>query len=75
MRRRALDLGYSMNEHGFHNMVDGKKTTKLTRYFPTEKSVFDFLGMEFRGPTERQDGNAVIVETKKTKKRHQKKRT
>ena len=74
MRRRALDLGYSMNEHGFHNMVDGKKTTKLTQYFPTEKSVFDFLGMEFRGPTERQDGNAVIIENKKDEKKGTKKK-
>lgn len=73
MRRRALDLGYSMNEHGFHNMVDGKKTTKLTRYFPTEKSVFDFLGMEFRGPTERQDGNAVVIKTKQANKKSEKK--
>ena len=72
MRRRALDLGYSMNEHGFHNMVDGKKLLSLhdTSY---RKSVFDFLGMEFRGPTERQDGNAVIVKTKKTKKSTKKK--
>ena len=61
MRKRALDLGYSMNEHGLYKMVDGKKGTKLERHFPTEKSVFDFLGMVYKGPTERKDGNAVIL--------------
>jgi NAD-dependent DNA ligase len=61
MRKRALDLKYSMNEHGFHKMVGGKKGPKLDKYFPTEKSVFDFLGMVYKGPTERKDGNAVIL--------------
>ena len=36
-----------------------KKVTKLDRYFPTEESVFEFLGMVYKGPTERKDGNAV----------------
>ena len=78
MRQRALDLGYSMNEHGFHKMVNGKKTTKLDRYFPTEKSIFDFLGMVYKKPTERIDGNAVQLVSdlpkpkKKTKKRKSK---
>ena len=61
MRKRALDLGYSMNEHGLYKMVNGKKGKKLDRYFPTEKSVFDFLGMVYRKPTERKDGNAVLL--------------
>ena len=46
MRARALELGYTMNEHGFHKMVSGKKTTKLNRYFPTEESIFKFLGIK-----------------------------
>ena len=77
MRQRALNLGYSMNEHGFHKMVDGKKTTKLDRYFPTEKSVFDFLGMVYKKPTERIDGNAVelIADQPKPKKKIKKKKT
>ena len=74
MRKRALDLGYSMNEHGLYKMVNGKKGKKLDRYFPTEKSVFDFLGMVYRKPTERKDGNAVLLiqdqgETKVQKKK------
>ena len=61
MRKRALDMGYSMNEHGLYKMVNGKKGPKLERHFPTEKAVFDFMGMVYKGPTERKDGNAVIL--------------
>ena len=61
MRKRALDLGYSMNEHGLYKMVNGKKGEKLDRYFPTEESVFKFMGMVYKGPTERKDGNAVVL--------------
>ena len=31
MRQRALDLGYTLNEHGFHHMVNGKKGKALKR--------------------------------------------
>ena len=61
MRKRALDLGYSMNEHGFHRMVKGKKAQKLERQFNSEEDVFNFLGMVYKGPTERIDGNAVVL--------------
>ena len=67
MRKRALDLGYTMNEHSFHKIVNGKKATKVTTYFPTEKSIFDFLGMEYKEPTERIDGNAVVLKKEKPK--------
>ena len=74
MRQRALDLGYSMNEHGFTKMVDGKKTTKLDKHFPDEQSIFKFLNMRYKKPTERLDGNAVeIIQTKKTNKKLDKK--
>lgn len=58
MRKRALDLGYSMNEHGIYKMVNKKKGPRLEQYFPTERSVFEFLGIEFREPHERRDGNS-----------------
>ena len=72
MRQRALDLGYSMNEHGFTKMVDGKKTTKLNKYFPDEQSIFKFLGMQYKDPTERIDGNSVELIPTKAKKRTKK---
>ena len=61
MRQRALDLGYSMNEHGFHKMKGKKKAEKLNMFFPTEKSIFEFLGMVYKTPKERIDGRAVVL--------------
>ncbi len=60
-RQRALDLGYSLNEHGLYHMVSGKKGAKLEGNFPTEKSIFDFLGMEYREPKDRKDGRSVAL--------------
>ena len=76
MRARALELGYTMNEHGFHKMVSGKKATKINRYFPTEESIFKFLGIVYKKPTERIDGNAVVLveNLSKTKKKSLKKK-
>jgi DNA ligase (NAD+) len=61
MRKRALDVGYSMNEHGLYKMVNGKKGEKLDRYFPNERSVFKFLGMVYKSPSDRKDGNSVML--------------
>lgn len=67
MRGRALKKGYSMNEHCFHIMVNGQKKSKLKKYFPDEKSIFNFLDMEYKEPWERQTTNAVVI-VKKNKK-------
>ena len=49
MRHHALTRGYSMNEHGLYHMVQKKKTTKLTTpTFPDERSIFDFLQLEYK---------------------------
>ena len=63
MRQRALDLGYTLNEHGFHHMVNGKKGAPLETpaLFRTEKDIFDFLNMEYKAPEERIDGNSVVI--------------
>ena len=61
MRQRALDMGYSMNEHGMYKMVSGKKGAKLDMIFNTEKDIFNFLQMEYKTPVERKDGNAVVI--------------
>ena len=61
MRQRALDMGYSMNEHGMYKMVSGKKGAKLDMIFNTEKDIFKFLQMEYKTPVERKDGNAVVI--------------
>ena len=46
MRQRALDLGYTLNEHGLSKMESGKKGENVNIYFPTEQSIFEFLGMK-----------------------------
>ena len=64
-RQRALDMGYTLNEHGFHEMKNGRKGAKVEGDFPTEKSIFDFLGMEYKEPTERKDGRSVVLKAAK----------
>ena len=65
MRKRALDLGYSMNEHGLYKMEKVgkslKKGKKLEKYFPEEIDVFNFLGMEFKSPQDRINGTSVVL--------------
>ena len=63
MRHIALEKGYTMNEHGINNMEGKKKGDKVSHRFKTEKDIFDFLGLEYKAPTERIDGRAVIVKS------------
>jgi DNA ligase (NAD+) len=54
MRQKALDQGYTLNEHGIcHLTSDKKKGDLVSKPFPTEKSIFDFLGMQYKTPLER----------------------
>ena len=59
MRQRALNMGYTLNEHGISIMKKGVKGEKISAIFPNEKSIFDFLNMEYKSPMERIDGRAV----------------
>lgn len=60
MRSRALDYGLSMNEHGF-TVVDPKKMKKpLPKLFPTEKSIFNYLDLEYKEPPERIDFKSIV---------------
>ena len=63
MRHIALEKGYTMNEHGINNMEGKKKGDKVSHRFKTEEDIFDFLGLEYKAPTERTDGRAVIVKS------------
>ena len=58
-RQRALDLGYTLNEHGMHEMNKGNKGAKVEGDFPDEQSIFKFLGMKYKQPNERRDGRSV----------------
>jgi len=59
MRQRALDLGYSLNEHGLSKMDSGKKGEKVNIEFPTEESIFTFLGMKYKEPKQREGYKSV----------------
>ena len=60
MRQKALDLGYTLNEHAIcHLTTDKKKGDPVLQHFPTEKSIFDFLGMPYRTPLERSNMDGV----------------
>ena len=63
-RQRALDLGYTLNEHGMHEMKNGNKGAKVEGDFPDEQSIFKFLGMKYKAPNERRDGRSVQLEEK-----------
>ena len=60
MRHIALENGYTMNEHGINKMEGKKKGDKVEHHFTSEKDIFDFLGLEYKAPTERIDGRAII---------------
>ena len=60
MRQRALDMNYTLNEHGFHTMIKGKKGKAIDNEFKTEKDIFDFLNLEYKHPEERTNGSAVL---------------
>ena len=67
MRARALELGYTLNEHEMSKMEPktkgekSKKGEKVGHIFKDEKDIFDFLGLAYKTPQERADGRAVIV--------------
>lgn len=67
MRQQALNMGYSMNEHGLYKM-DTKGETKgkkIDILLNNEKDIFDFLQLEYKEPNERKDGTSVVVIEKK----------
>lgn len=59
MRQRALNMGYSLNEHGFYKMEDKKKGAKIDKAFNSEEEIFDFLNMKYKTPEQRIDGRSV----------------
>ena len=61
MRHRALELGFTMNEHGLYKMEAKKKGDKVDHKFHSEKDIFDYLNMEYKEPQDRIDGRAVVI--------------
>jgi DNA ligase (NAD+) len=65
MRHVALEKGFTMNEHGIYKMEAKKKAEKVKHNFNSEEDIFNFLGLEYKLPTERKDGRAVVVKINK----------
>jgi DNA ligase (NAD+) len=61
MRQHATHKGYTLNEHGIYLLVDKVKGKKVEKKFPNEKSIFDFLGLNYREPNQRKDGRYFDV--------------
>jgi DNA ligase (NAD+) len=57
MRRHALNMGLTMNEHGIC-FVETKN--KVAETFNNERDIFKYLSMEYKEPWERIDGRSVI---------------
>jgi NAD-dependent DNA ligase len=72
MRGHSLTLGYSLNEHGLYKMnkVEKKsvKGEKISHVFLDERSIFDFLNMEYKSPEQRIDGRSVVIKGKEKSK-------
>ena len=63
MRQYALNKGYTFNEHGIYHVENKQKGEKVAKDFNTEKDIFDFLGLQYKTPLERQDGRSVVPYT------------
>ena len=62
MRQRALDMGYTLNEHGICYYNNGIKGKKVEKEFAEEKNIFEFLNMKYKRPCERIDYTSVESE-------------
>jgi len=66
MRQRALNLGYTFNEHGMYHITNKVKGKKVENNFHTEKDIFDYLNLEYKKPEDRKDGRAIIIKKEPT---------
>jgi len=61
MRHKALKKGFTFNEHGMYKLDEKNKKGQHVSYdFSDEKSIFDFLQLEYKEPWERIDGRSVL---------------
>ena len=61
MRQRAVDLGFTMNEHGLYHYNNKVKGKKIQGKFETEQDIFKYLGMVYIPPTERKGPIKLIT--------------
>lgn len=66
MRGHALKMGVSLNEHGLSKKEFGKKKEEMISHsFKSENDIFEYLNLEYKGPTERINGLAVVTQNSK----------
>lgn len=53
MRRHALSLGYTMNEHGITSLNNSNNNILMNTQFNKEEDIFKFLGLDYKQPNER----------------------
>ena len=61
VRQKALNQKLTLNEHGLSHMNKGVKGDKLEQEFLDEKSILNFLGIEYKNPEERIDARSVVM--------------
>lgn len=60
MRLKALEKGYTLNEHGISLKENGVKGELISDVsFKDERSIFDFFEIKYKFPQERIDGTSV----------------
>lgn len=57
-RQHALSKGYTLNEHALKPLTTN---VRLPPYFATENDIFRFLGLRYIEPSQRVDGNQIIL--------------
>jgi len=60
MRHHALSKGVTLNEHGLYKMENKKKGDKIVGEFLSEQDIFSYLGLEYKTPEQRKNGNAIV---------------
>lgn len=60
VRQHALNIGYTLNEHALSYITKGIKGNKVDKHFPDEKSILNFLGLEYVEPEKRIDYNSIV---------------
>jgi len=60
MRQKAVEQGYTLNEHGISLMENKIKGNKVDQPFENEQAIFAFLKLAYKTPVERVDGRAVL---------------
>jgi DNA polymerase/3'-5' exonuclease PolX len=63
MRKIAIEQGYRLNEHSikYLDSVTKKPTEKVHHHFNTEKDIFEFLGIQYLKPSEREPNNIRLL--------------